>query len=279
MLNRSFLFVPSHIQKYVDHADKSKADYIVLDLEDAVPEKFKKFARENISKKIKNLKNKNILVRINELSLNTEREIYLTYQKNLKGFVLPKIKSKKDIKRFYLILKKILKKNINKIELFPLIENSKAIINLDEIIVSSKNIKGLIFGHEDYLVDTKGDIKINNDSLLYARLKIVNYCRAHNIIPIDMGYLNIKDMKGCREFTLESKSLGFAGMIAVYPKQLDIINRTFSPSKQEVIEAKNLVKEFKTKKKSIFLNNKGKYFGPPHLKKAEYILSNLKKIK
>ena len=279
MFDRSFLFVPSHEERYVVSAVNSNADYIVLDLEDSVPINMKKFARENIKKVAEKVLNRKILVRLNQLNSKTEDEIKNCYHKNISGFVLSKIKDEHDILNLEKKFKKIFKKNLSKINFFPLIENSQAVINIEKIIKSSKKIKGLIFGHEDYLVDTKGDITINYNALLYARSKVVNYCRANQIIPIDMAYLDIKNLIGCKNFCLESKSLGFDGMIAVYPKQIDIINDTFTPTEREIEKAKQIISLSKIKKNSIFLDNKGNYVGPPHLKKAKNILNYIKKIK
>ena len=41
-------------------------------------------------------------------------------------------------------------------------------MNINEIIKTSKNIKGCIFGHEDYLL-TLCDTTINMNALIYAR--------------------------------------------------------------------------------------------------------------
>ncbi len=279
MFSRSFLFVPSHEERYFLSAKNASADYIVLDIEDSVPENLKNFARKGIKKKISSLKNKNVLVRLNQYSKLSDFEISCCVDDNTKGFVLSKIKNKKDILNYIKIIKKKFRSKYKQIELYPLIENTKSIMNINEIIKTSKNIRGCIFGHEDYLVDTKGDITINMNALIYARSKVVNYCRANNINPIDMAYLDIKNMIGCKNFCLESKSLGFTGMIAVYPRQVPTINEIFSPSGEDIKKAKKIVTLSEEKKDNIFLDKKGNYVGPPHLKKAKNILSYARKLK
>ena len=46
MFSRSFLFVPSHEERYFLSAKNTVSDYVVLDLEDSVPKKFKEFCKE-----------------------------------------------------------------------------------------------------------------------------------------------------------------------------------------------------------------------------------------
>jgi|TARA_B110000967_G_C18854525_1_gene546437 citrate lyase beta subunit len=275
---KSLLFVPGHSEKFFQSALKTNADCIVLDLEDSVPLDKKKTASDSILRKLKKLKNRYTLIRLNQISSKTMQELRKCKSNNLNGFILSKIESKNDIKKFLGFLKEVFKKKFSKLDLFPLIENTKSIVNVKEIIKSSKMIKGCLFGHEDYLVSLQGDDVINNNSLMYARLKLANYCRAYNIYPIDMAYLNIKNITGCKNFCLESKSLGFSGMIVVYPLQVDIANEMYAPSKNEYDNAKRIVDLSKVKKNSIFLDSKGKYVGPPHLKKALRVISKQKKI-
>ena len=46
LIHRSLLFTAGHNRKYLDKSFQTAADAIVYDLEDAVPEKWKKDARE-----------------------------------------------------------------------------------------------------------------------------------------------------------------------------------------------------------------------------------------
>lgn len=265
---RSLLFVPCHVEKFFHSALRTNADCLVLDLEDSVPINKKNFAQDTIKDKLSKVNNRYTLVRINQLSSKTKNELKKCNFRNLNGFVLSKIESQKDIKKFLTILKSVFKEKAKKIDLYPLIENTKSLINIESILKSSKLIKGCIFGHEDYLLSLQGDDVINNNSLLYARSKIVNFCRSYNVIPIDMAYLNIKNIAGCKNFCLESKALGFSGMINVYPLQVDIANEMYSPSEKEFDNAKKIISLSKIKKDNIFIDDAGKYVGPPHLKKA-----------
>ena len=116
MFSRSFLFVPSHEERYFLSAKNTVSDYVVLDLEDSVPKNLKNFARKGIKKKISALKKKNVLVRLNQYSKLSDFEISCCVDTNTRGFVLSKIENRKDILNYIKIIKENIKLKIQMIK-------------------------------------------------------------------------------------------------------------------------------------------------------------------
>ncbi|HXF63635.1 MAG TPA: aldolase/citrate lyase family protein, partial [Caldilineaceae bacterium] len=80
--------------------------------------------------------------------------------------------------------------------------------------------------------------------LLYARSAMVATAAAYGLHAVDAVYLQLDDLDGLAEECLAVRRLGFAGKTAVHPRQLPVINRTFTPAPAEVERAQRLVDAF-----------------------------------
>lgn len=55
----------------------------------------------------------------------------------------------------------------------------------------------------------------------------------------------ISDSEGLRKQALEGVKLGFTGKQVIHPSQVPIVQEAFSPRKEKIEWAKELIKEFK----------------------------------
>mgnify|MGYP000193831906 CR=1 FL=1 len=280
MLIRSLLIFPGHIDRFFRKAIKSNADVIAIDLEDAVPVDQKDEARESIQFKLSNLDSDiKTFVRVNGVRTGRiERDIELSIHKNLTGFIIPMVETEEDIVFVDKIITKFEALNglpVNKICLMPLIEQSSAVLNALSIAKASKRNIGLMFGHEDYLVNIGAPQTLDQKNILFARSAVVAAARAIKGIPIDTPYIDIDNIKGCKDHISYGKSLGFSGTLTIHPSQIDIVNTGYSPTDEEITRATNIVKEMEVLRKngkSISYMN-GSLLAPPMLKYAKQILN------
>jgi len=282
-LIRSLLIFPGHIDKFFFSALNGDADAIAIDLEDAVPTEYKKDARDSVVKKMNLVdKDKPVFVRINGVDSGLiEDDIQSTAHENLSGYILPMIKNEEEIKYIDDVVSKIeIDKGLGngKIKFFPLIEQAEAVLNSMRIAKSSKRNIGLIFGHEDFLLNMHAPQTGDKMNLFVARSMIAMAARAINGIPIDAPFLNISDMHGFSENILISKSIGFSGILAIHKNQVLSANKGYLPSIDEVSEAKEVIKQVELSEKegrSISFVN-GRFAGPPIVKNAQQVLSKYK---
>ena len=108
-------------------------------------------------------------------------DIIASTKAKIKSYVLPKINTSKDVKLIEKIKKYLKSNNLN---FFILIESSMAIINLKEIC-TCQNIKGLIFGAEDFLNDLNIFEVYDNTNIDLPRSIIPIYAHAYNLNCID----------------------------------------------------------------------------------------------
>ena len=269
---KSMLFVPAHKESFLNKLDKSLSDAVVIDLEDAVPINKKNIARKNLEKINKSNFPKNLFARINNEPKNLLLDIISCTKAKINSYVLPKIDNSNDVKIIEKKIKKYSKdKNIN---LFILIESPAAIINLKEICTSSKNIKGLIFGAEDFLNNLNILEFYENTNINFPRSLIPIYAHAYNLNCIDTPYLNLTNINKFKHHLKISKSLGYTGLLNIHPKQCPLTNQNYSPSINDYKIAKKILKSNKSQK---YQNQnisvlKNKLVGPPLIKRAKKIV-------
>ena len=147
--------VPGSSPKMFEKALNSKADYIFLDLEDAVSPNDKITARQNIIKALKEInwkeKGKTISVRINSLDTHYMYsdliEIVEQVGDKLDTILLPKAGTSSDIYMVDCLLTQIEnnKKLKNKIGIECLIETALGMSNIKEIAKSSGRLEASTF--------------------------------------------------------------------------------------------------------------------------------------
>ena len=252
---RSFLFAPGSSESIIKKALNSSADAVIIDLEDATALNEKDRARE-IALKISLIdRDKPLYIRINGAnSPFFEKDLELLESAKLDGVVLPKCEDSDDIIK----LTQAIKENI---DVIPLIESAKGIINLVNMGRASKKISRFAFGAIDYTLDINAQYTKSGFELLYPRSYLVLTSRILNLLPpVDTVFPYLNDETGLINETKHIKELGMFGKLAIHPKQVDIINDIFTPTKSEIDEANSIVKAFLEAEKegiaSIRVNNK-----------------------
>lgn len=284
-LLRSMLFVPAHVEKFFVSAIKSSADALVLDLEDAVPADQKEQAREILKNEIRTAKfNCPLFVRVNAQETGLmEKDLEATALSAVDGFMVPKVRAEDDLKYFADILSKFEQKNnlpAGKFAMLPLIETTEAVLNALDLAKTSERNIGLVFGQEDFLADLQANHCADQSNLLAPRAIVAMAARAAGCQPIDGPYLQINNPEGCAEHTRQSRTLGFSGRLVLHPSQIEIANKEYSPTRQEIEHARQIVdlsEQAKASGRSIVFVN-GKFIAPPVLKQAERILKIFKMI-
>ena len=142
-LQRSELAVPGSSPKMFEKALNSKADYIFLDLEDAVSPNDKESAIENVIKALKDLDwrgaGKTISVRINGLDTHYMYrdvvEIMCQVGEYVDTILIPKVGVKSDVYMVDCMLNQIEQERDlkNKVGIECLIETALGMVNIDEI--------------------------------------------------------------------------------------------------------------------------------------------------
>ena len=278
---RTMMFVPGHNERLLLSASRSKADALILDLEDSVlPVPNKQIARKIILEKVNTglFKNFYLFPRINDRESGfLLKDVHALTVPGIDGFVYPKAYRGEDIYFFDKLLETIEYEKgfpIGTFKIVPLIETSAAVLNAQEICLSSNRVVAIAFGCEDFVADLEGVHDSEGKSLFTARAMIALAARATGVIPIDTVHINVHDLKGLEENVKLARILGFEGMLILHPKEIEIAHKYFTPSKNEVTDAKEMLRlqeEAEKNNKGVAVMN-GKFIGPPMVIAAKKIL-------
>lgn len=284
---RSLMFVPAHNLKLMKSAIKTDADILLLDLEDSVqPKVNKQVARNNVIKFIteEKLKRFHVFPRVNDReSGELLKDITQLTIEGIDGFMYPKAKTGQDIYFFDKLLETIEYEKeipVGTFKIIPLIETASSVLHAEEICAASKRVIAIAFGNEDYLADIQG---INDElasTIFTARSLIAMAARSQNVAPIDTVHTKVHNLEDLEKNVKVAKKLGFEGMLVLHPKELHLVHKYYSPTQEEVLEAKKMVKAFEESQKNGagVAIVEGKFVGPPLVKNAIKVLDRHKKI-
>ena len=101
--------------------------------------------------------------------------------------------------------------------------------------------------------------------------------KAAGVAAIDTLHADFRDMAGLTRAAQDAQREGFAGMLAIHPDQVGIINAAFTPSAADVEHARRIVAAFAGGAGVASLD--GKMLDQPHLKQAKHILELDDKIR
>jgi citrate lyase subunit beta/citryl-CoA lyase len=255
---RSLLFVPANNWKMLNKAATEMEDGVIIDLEDACPvpdrETGRVFARD-IAPLLKS-RGVDVFVRVNSLSSGvTAEDLRIVVTEKLDGVMLPKAESKEDIVELDALLSEEEKgKGVrHRIGILPLIESPQGVIRAQEIASASERVVALCFGAGDYMRELGEGFTIARMSpdeyfpiLVYPRSTIAAVACAYSIPAIDTPFFGLLiDVEGLEREASKAKLLGFKGKMVTHPRQVEPVNRVFSPSLEDVHFSRRMVEAYK----------------------------------
>jgi citrate lyase beta subunit len=280
MPQRSFLFAPCDDMRKLHKAAQSNADAVILELEDGVALDRKAIARKNAREAATALDfgRRGKLIRVNDVTTPFfEDDVRETIDAQPDGYVLPKVESPADVLRMCGLLDEAEARNgwrAGGISLMIMIETPRGILTLREICEATPRLHAIIFGADDY-ARCVGAIRTRAASeVLFARGAVVNACGAYGLHAIDMVFTDFNDAVGLEQECLQGRQMGFAGKQVIHPKQIDIVNRCFTPSAEEVAWAQRVVDGFRTSQCRAFALD-GKMIDLPVVRQAERVLAQI----
>ena len=243
-VRRSFIFTPGLKPEMFPKAISSGADMVCIELEDGIAIKDKDEARKNTFKALETLEVKSgveLVVRINcqrtKFGL-MDLEAVVSSKTNVKAIMLPKVKTPDEIT----FIDDMLTDCGLDTDLHVIMETNEALESIYDIAHASKRIVALYFGG----VDMAAELRVPNEykNLIYARSRLVHAGASVGVDVIDVPYLDLEDMDGMKKEAELVRDLGFTGKGSIHPKQINMLNEIFTPSKEEIIKAKRIVDQF-----------------------------------
>jgi malyl-CoA/(S)-citramalyl-CoA lyase len=262
-LQRSELAVPASNPGMIDKAADGPADYVFLDLEDAVAPPEKVQARKNAIEALNDIdwtaKGKTVSVRINGLDTHyMYRDVVDVMEQagdRVHTLLVPKVGLPGDL---YMV-----EALVNQIEMGcglatrvgieALIETALGMANVEAIAQFGGRLEALHFGVADYAASLRarttniGGLNPHypGDQWHAAISRMVVACRAYGLRAIDGPFGDIADPEGYMDGARRAAALGCEGKWAIHPSQVEHANDVFSPPEAEVARARRIIEELR----------------------------------
>jgi citrate lyase subunit beta/citryl-CoA lyase len=259
VVHRSYLFVPGNRPDRYAKACATRAHAVIVDLEDAVAPADKHSARGALVDWLTG--DRRVMVRVNAPASEWfDDDLRACATACVVAVVLPKAERAEEVARANAACgdKPVL----------PLIESARGLWNA-LAVAQAPNVDALLFGALDF----QADLGATDDDLLYARSQLVVVSRVAGIhAPIDGVTQSIGDPELLRRDCQRARHLGFAGKLCIHPNQVDIVNRCFSPSAEDLAWARRVVEAFAASSGNAAVLD-GKMIDRPILLKAQALLA------
>ncbi len=294
MIIRSWLFVPGDSERKLEKGRGNEADALILDLEDAVSNDRQDIAREMVREYLKanaDRSRQQLWVRINPLDTDLALPDLAAIMPGAPdGICLPKVYSAEEVNTLGHYLSALearegLALGSTKI-LCVATETAASLLTFHTYLDGvTDRLVGMTWGAEDLSAALGAMDNMNpnsgeyDDPYLMAKSFCLAACRAVDVQPVGVVYVNFRDDAGLEAECLRDRKAGFIGKIAIHPAQPPIINRAFTPSDEEVDYAQRVVDVFEQNPGLGTVGLDGKMLDMPHLKQARNVLAMAEQIK
>lgn len=229
----TLLYAPADRPELVRKALDSRADAVIIDLEDAVAPGRKGEARENVRGLLSAVApERSVQLRINAadspwFQADLELVSDLPSQVEVR---LPKVDDPTFVRQMG---------DVTSRRLHLLIESPVGVEIAFELACAAEQVASLGLGE----ADLKSALQLEDESgLTWIRSRIVLAARAAGLpAPVMSAYTNTLDTAGLLESSRLGRQLGFLGRTAIHPRQLEVIAEAFRPSAQQVERAQQVL--------------------------------------
>lgn len=229
-LVRSALYVPGSNARALEKAAALDADMLIIDLEDAVAEEDKAAAREAVVAATQaGFAGKLVALRVNGFgSAYQAEDLAAAARCQIDALVIPKVESGAELN------------NAPALPLIAMIETPAALYAAREIAAHG-NLAGLIAGTNDIAAETGIGPGPMREGLELALQTIVLAAAAARKPAFDGVCNRLDDLDGFEAECRQGRCYGFTGKTLIHPNQIAIANAAFSPTLEELADARDLV--------------------------------------
>ncbi len=269
VMGPALLFCPADRPERYQKA-ATRADAVILDLEDAVAPADKQRARGAILAQLgatgdePELDPSRTIIRVNPAGTEEfEKDLHCLAHTPYKTVMLAKAESAAQLEA------------LARYQVVALCETAAGVLNAPAI-AAAPNAVALMWGAEDLLASLGGTSSRKDDGgyravALHARSSVLLAARAFGKEAVDAVYTNIPDLTGLAAEAADAVASGFGSKACIHPSQAAVVRGAFAPSEAEVSAAAALLQAAAAAGKGVF-QYKGQMIDGPILKHAEAVI-------
>lgn len=286
-LHRCLMFVPGNRPELLQKAHGSGADALIFDLEDSVPPAGKEQARNHVVQALLRPPGLPVFVRANnahprDLVADLEALAAARPSAMLKGILLPKATDAAAVitlDRLLAGLEGGSDRAPGSLSIVPLIEDCLGLRNVFEIASASPRVMGIGLASAeegDLIADLGGRWTPDSSVLMYPRGRLVCEARAAGIEwLVDGAFMNLADDAALRREANIARDMGFVAKMAIHPSQVPAILEVYSPTAEQVEDARQLMAAFRAAEADGrgAIKHRGKMVDQANIRVARRVLS------
>jgi citrate lyase subunit beta/citryl-CoA lyase len=236
------LYVPTHVERYMEKARSLDADSIIFDLQESVPPQYKEEGRDILCRELRestDYQHSELVVRINSLQSEWgQADLNAISELDIDAILLPHIESKQQLLD---AIEKIDNSRQNQVDIMVNIESPLGVLHAEEICAASDRLVAVVMG----TTDLANELKINQTpdrlGLLTSLSLVILAARAYKKCIIDGPHFDLKSVEACEFSCRQARDLGYDGKAVVHPIQLDYTNDAFTPKQADIARAKAII--------------------------------------
>ena len=246
---RSVLYMPGANERALEKAKTLPADSLILDLEDSVAPEGKAAARANVCSAVKGggYGRRELVIRVNAIETAWGMDdLRAAAAVEPDAILVPKVSSPDELER---IGARLLSTHTDhRVRIWAMIETPTAIFDVRAIAAAAKDsetrLGGFVLGLNDLAKETRARQVAGRAPMVGWIATCLLAARENGIDILDGVYNDIGNAEGFARECIEARDMGFDGKTLVHPNQIAPCNAAFSPSAEEVAEARKIIAVF-----------------------------------
>ena len=228
--HRALLFLPASNPRAIAKARDSRADLVILDLEDAVQDADKDRARDAAVEALAEPWAMAVAIRVNAVGTHWFAQDIAAVARTRADFVVaPMVDSA--------IALNTVRQNSAK-PVIAMIETAAGVLAAPAI---ARDAAGLFVGINDLAANLNLPLGAGRGSMMVALQLIILAARAAGKPAFDGVFNRLDDPHGLAAECAEARRLGFDGKTLIHPDQIDPCLAAFAPTPDEIAHAERLI--------------------------------------
>jgi len=235
---RSVLYMPSSNARALEKAKTIPADAIIFDLEDAVAPDAKPAARDAACAAVQSGQygGRTLTIRCNGLDTPWgEEDLRAAAAAAPAAVVVPKVSGRDHLARVAEL--------VGDTPIWAMVETPPAIFDV-RAIAGFDTVAVLVMGTNDLAKELRAALVPGRAPLLPHLATALLGAREAGLAILDGVYNDVQDADGFAAECRQGAELGFDGKTLIHPSQVEVANRTWAPTDDEVTYARRVIAAF-----------------------------------
>jgi citrate lyase subunit beta/citryl-CoA lyase len=246
---RSVLYMPGSNARALDKAKTLPVDAVILDLEDAVAPDAKEIARRQVVAAVKagGFGHREVVIRVNGFdSPWMSEDVDAAVAARPDAILVPKLQSTEQLE---MIGQRLLDLHADlHIRLWAMIETPIALFNVLSLAAAAEDsetrLTCFVMGTNDLAKETRARLVPGRAPMVPWLASCVAAAHAYDVDVLDGVYNDLGDAEGFVRECVQGRDMGFDGKTLIHPGQVGPCNEVFSPTSEEVAQARRIIAAF-----------------------------------